>query len=158
MAYVKIAEGTYPYEEDVIKAMYYIADLSKCKSLVYGGCNVISGILEDPYGMAEQFLLIQSRKKRSRRLYHVIVTLDYSVDDASLELADKVAGMVTAMYPDYQSVFVVHEDKRDYLHIHIIFNNCPLDPGKKNLSYYFHICAVRDRVEDMVIDYINRHH
>lgn len=157
MAYVKMTDGTYPYEKDVIKVISYIADLSKCKHLVYGGRNIIPDILEDPYSLAEQFLLIQSRKHCNRRLYHIVISLSYSTDEACLELAYRIANMVTGMYTNYQSVFVVHEDNPNYLHIHMIFNNCPVDPGKKNLSYYFNICTVRDEVDDIVIDYIDRH-
>ena len=157
MAYVKITEGTYPYERDVIDVMNYIADLSKCKHLVCGGRNIISYILQDPYDMAEQFIITQNKRRCSRRLYHVIISLDYLADVASLELADQVANLVTGIYPDYQSVFVVHEDKLNSLHIHMIFNNCLIDPDRKNLSYYFNICAVSDMVDDIVIDYIDRH-
>ncbi len=154
MAYVKLVDGTYPYEKDVINVIKYIADLGKCGSLVYGGRNIIYDILEDPYGMAEQFLIIQNKRSFSRRLYHLIITLEYSVDDACLGLTEQIANMVINMYPDYQSVFVVHEDKKNYLHIHMLFNNCPVNPDKKNLTYYFNICNIIDIVEDMVVEYI----
>ena len=59
MAYIKLTDGTYSNPKDVIKALEYIGNLKKCNHMVEGGRNIFDSITGNPYGIAEQFLIIQ---------------------------------------------------------------------------------------------------
>ena len=57
------------------------------------------------------------------------------------------------MYPDYQSAFAVHEDK-EYLHIHMVLNNCPVFPDKPKLTCVLNQYGIWKMVERRIDWYL----
>ena len=153
MAYVKLADGTYSRPEDEIKAIEYIGNLKKCSHMIEGGRNIIDSIIGNPYDIARQFLAMQWGQRFNRRMYHLIISFEGLPDRFSLKFAYDVGQAVADMYPDYQSAFAVHEDKR-YLHIHMALNNCPVFLDKPKLSSVLNLYAIQNRTEAMVDWYL----
>lgn len=149
MAYVKSIYESYGNASDEINALNYICDLNKCKNNIYGGRNMIAIDMFDPNFFAEQFLVIQDKRRFSRRIYHVIIAFDQILESPDLNFCYQVGMVVTGLYSHYQSVFTVHEDK-SFLHLHIIFNNCSIFPNEKNLTSYFNKYAIQDMVDRMI--------
>lgn len=153
MAIVKLADGTYSSPKDVIRAMDYIGNLKKCSHMVEGGRNIFDTITGNPYGIAEQFLIIQQGQRFNRRMYHMIISFEGILDKSHLGFAYRAGQAVADMYPDYQSAFAVHEDKK-YLHIHMAFNNCPVFLDKPKLSCVLNPYGIQKMVEGMIDRYL----
>jgi len=153
MAFIKLAEGTYSRPEDEIATLEYIGNLKKCNHMIEGGRNIINSITGNPQGIAVQFLTIQQGQRFSRRMYHLIISFEDYLDGFSLNFAYKVGQAVADMYPDYQSAFAVHEDK-EYLHIHMALNNCPVFPDKPKLSCVLNLYGIQRMVEEMIDRYL----
>ena len=149
MAYVKLAPGKYPDKSDVVNLAYYIADVNKCENIISGGLNIISAIKYNPELVTDQFFAIQQGERFERRVYHIIVNFDCGLDQPDLKLAYQVGQAVINMYPDYQSVFTVHEDKQSP-HLHIMINNCPVYPDKPKLTGIFNLPTVRQVVDEII--------
>lgn len=156
MGYTKLIEECYSEEKDVIKVMDYIGTISKCSHLLEGGCNIIGGIIGDSNNIALQFLLIQEGQCIQRRLYHVVISFDKELDDKiNLKYAHIIGQRISRLYPAFQSVFTLHEDTEN-LHIHILFNNCPIDRAAPKLSSMFNIWTIKEIVDDMTDRYQGR--
>lgn len=153
MAIVKLAEGTYSRPQDVIMAIEYIGNLKKCNHMIEGGRNIIDSITGNPYSIAEQFLTIQHGQRFNRRMYHLIISFEGLPEGFSLKFVYDVGQTVADMYQDYQSAFAVHEDK-EYLHIHMALNNCPVFQDKPKLSCVLNLFGIQNRVEDMIDSYL----
>lgn len=149
MAYVKLVKEQYPNQRAVICLFQYINNLSKLEHEVFGGNNILFDYVPSGNFVVEQFLVVQHGQVISRRLYHVIVSFDNVIDNANLRFAYDVGMYICRMYREYQSYFAVHEDK-EYLHIHIVFNNCPICSDKPKLTSTFNIFSIRQAVDTMV--------
>jgi len=149
MAIVKLTKDKYQYKGDVIKVIHYIGNLSKCNHEIFGGRNLFNYF--NYYGdlIAEQFLAIQQGQRFVRRIYHLIISFDSKIDNADLFFAQRVGQRLCDLYPEYQSIFVVHEDK-EALHMHMVFNNCPIFPGKPKLTSVFNLPLLQDIVDTMI--------
>lgn len=121
--------------------------------MVEGGRNIFDSITGNPYGIAGQFLVIQRGQRFSRRMYHLIISFEGILDKSHLGFAYKAGQAVADMYPDYQSVFAVHEDKK-YLHIHMALNNCPVLQNKSKLSYVLNLYGIQKMVERLIDRYL----
>lgn len=154
MAYIKLTSAQYENAQDVVCALNYICDLNKGKHEIYGGRYIIALDTFNPYIFANQFLAVQYQRRIIRRIYHVIISLDQILDSPDLRLVYQIGMAVTGLYPNYQSVFTVHEDN-SFLHIHVIFNNCSIIPDKKNLTYYFDIFTIQNLVDSMICAHLD---
>lgn len=154
-SYGKIA--TYETEGDVYRVVNYIADMRKCDNLIGGGNAIISAknIHAMPSFIADQLIFVQDNAGGAKvRLYHIVISFDSVLDNMSLQEIQIIAEGVIAMYPEYQSVYTLHEDTRNY-HLHILFNNISL-LGSRNISYVFNILDVKNFVEKKVDEYTYR--
>ena len=149
MAYAKLVKSRYQDEKDVEYLAAYLGRYIERCHYVEGGRNIISSVFVNPDIVAEQFLAVQYGESFRRRLYHLVISFDPLVDDADLDFAHYVGQAVCNMYPDYQSVFAVHEDKAAP-HLHIMFNNCPIYPDKPKLSDVFNFVAINAAVNRMI--------
>lgn len=109
MAYVKPTYESYGNALDEINALNYICDLNKCKNNICGGRNIIAIDIFDPNFFAEQFLVIQDKRRFSKRIYYVIIAFDQILESPDLNFCYQVGMAVTGLYFHYQSVFTVHE-------------------------------------------------
>ena len=131
MGYLKIAESKYSKEIDVVNLTYYIFNIKKCRSLICGANKII---WKDPFinpdSVAAQFLAIQNSSSSvfQRRIYHIIYSLDNILDPVCSETMWHIGRNFMRMYPEYQSVFVVHDNTRNK-HLHMILNNVPFVGG-----------------------------
>lgn len=151
MSYCKLVSGQYKNDSDVRNVVNYIADLRKSNYLVGGGNGIINAhdIHACPDFIAEQFLFVQDiRWCRGRRLYHVIVSFDKILDEMNIMEIENTAEKLIALYSDFQSVYVLHEDTRN-LHLHILFNNISLTHSK-NLSNYINIMDILKSIENSI--------
>lgn len=149
MAYVELAKGHYPKARDVFGLAWYIYDLSKCIKEVYGGKNIIMDECYNPMFIAQQFCAVQRGQAYTRGLYHLVISFDPYIDNANLMFANNVAQRICNLYPNYQSFFAVHENTKA-LHIHIMFNNCPIFENCPKLTSLFNIMTVRGIVDEMI--------
>lgn len=150
MAFVKSVEEQYPSKGDVRKLAHYIADPMKCKSMIDGGKNIfIESFLCNPDVIAEQFLAVQHGQSFKRRLYHVIISFEHILDQVNIRQAYYIGQAVCNMYPEYQSAFSIHENT-ETLHIHIMFNNCPIMPNRPKLTDVFNLLSIQEKVEFMI--------
>lgn len=133
MAVVEVVEKQYASRESVQDLMNYIADLSKCKSMISGGANIIGSIFADPYSIASQFIYVQGYGRFKRRLYHVIISPDSVLDQPDSKLMYRIGDTIANIYNEYQSVYTVHENTSN-MHIHMVLNNCSFLPGKEKLT------------------------
>lgn len=154
MSYVKKTEGCYRDENDVRNVVNYISDMEKSIHLVGGGLGVIGAeeIQSCPEFIADQILTVQHYKGcRGRRLYHVVVSFDNVLDGLDIREIKRVADRIVYLYRGYQSVYALHENTQ-HMHLHILFNNIPLEDGK-NLTSYFNVTKIHELVEQMVGEY-----
>lgn len=149
MAIIKLTKDKYQYKGDVIKILDYIGNLIKCEHEIFGGCNLFDYFNYDGGFIAEQFLAIQQGQRFVRRIYHLIISFDSKIDNADLFFARKVGQSISNLYPEYQSIFAVHEDK-EALHIHMVFNNCSIFPDRPKLTSVFNLPLIHDMVDTMV--------
>mgnify|MGYP006389158067 CR=1 FL=1 len=136
--------------------------------MLYGSRNLlIDSSCYNPLFIADQLLAVQYKKitaKSPKRLYHIIVSMDmniegsnnygYHMNDRDLKRKNvyflmNLGNKILDLYPDYQSFFAVHEDK-EHLHMHIVFNNCPIYPEKKNLTYCYNHLQIQRLVDSFV--------
>lgn len=153
MAFVKSTYELYVNNSDMINALNYICDLNKCKNCVYGGRNISVLNLLDPNLFAAQFLAVQDKRRFTKRIYHIIIAFDQTLDSPDLNFCYQVGVGVTGLYQNYQSIFTVHEDK-SFLHLHIIFNNCSIFPDVKNLTSYFNKFTIPNLVDKMIFAHL----
>ena len=153
MAIVKSAHELYVNNSDVVNALNYICDLYKCDNCIYSGRNISMLDMFDPNLFAIQFLAVQDKRRFTKRIHHVIISFDQISDSPDLNFCYQVGMAVTGLYQNYQSVFTVHEDK-NFLHLHIIFNNCSIFPDVKNLTSYFSKYAIQNLVDKMIFAHL----
>ena len=155
MGYLKITGKDKPYRNpsDVINLIGYILEPSKNPHLVYGLNNLIScGQIPSVDVISSQFLCIQNTYKGtySRRVHHIIYSLDNSLDDATLPVIYSIGLAFTWMYPYYQSILAIHENTKQ-LHLHMVINNVPLIDKAGTLTH--HIDRLRmEFMADCIID------
>lgn len=151
MSYIKLLPYGYKEESDVCNVVQYISQMDKSINLIGGGIGIINAedIHGNPEFIAEQILAVQQYKGcRGKRLFHVVISFDYVLDGLDVNDMKKVADSVIYLYRDYQSVYALHEDTRNK-HLHILFNNVPLD-NEKNLTYYFNLFDIIQLVNRMI--------
>ncbi len=138
MGYLKVTKEPYSNPQDVINVIYYITDLVKCgyRPLCSTNNIICKNPLVSPDIIASQFLAIQNvyQNPYKRRIYHIIYSLDNALDDTRLPAIFSIGLAFTWRYPNYQSIFTVHQDK-EHPHLHMVINNIPLT-GTKTLSSY----------------------
>lgn len=152
MAICKVVKGIYKEEVDVIRLIRYIADLKKCDHMICGGRGIIGNefIFNSPDFIAEQFLEMQRYVPfLKKRVYHIVISLSVG-DYTNLNEIVNIAQMIIHLYPDYQSVYVVHENHK-VPHIHIVFNNYSVYQSFK-LSYRLNMMEIKQYVDE-IIDY-----
>lgn len=148
MAYVKLVNEKYSKENDVLRLSWYIYNPNKNTYGVYGGRNIFIDMY-NPVSIGTQFCAVQYGQMFQRRLHHVVISFDPVIDNANLKLAHNVASSICNLYRQYQSFFAIH-DSTDILHVHIMFNNCPVFGNHPKLTEVFNIITVRKIVDDMI--------
>lgn len=158
MSYCKIVKGTeftnkYSNAIDVYRVVYYVLDINKTVHGIIGSNKIMccKELNVYPQFVANQFLTIQSDMSGcSRRLYHVIISFDEEEsEELKLSQIRNIAELVIGLYPDYQSIYALHENK-EHAHLHILFNNIPIDDSIRKLSNAMFI----NRIENVVDDFI----
>jgi hypothetical protein len=159
MAYIKSVSVRYHNKQDVINLVAYIGDVMKCDSMMAGGNGVIDcqNIWNDPDFLAEQLIFIQDQKQGfQRRVFHIIISFEKGFDTISPEQARKIGNMICGLYPEYQSVFTLHENTRN-MHLHLIINNCPIDSSLPFLTYRLSKLDIGEMVNGTVDKMIGRY-
>lgn len=155
MAIVKQARertvSTYKYEGDVCSVIRYIGDLNKADYEICGARNVLgkSQIFTNPAFITSQFLVIQDGYyDNKRRIYHLICS--FRRNELSVRNIQRVGNYICAMFPDYQSMFVLHQNTGNY-HLHIVINNMPIFDGEPLLSTRgINLCQVNGAVKEFI--------
>lgn len=174
MAYVQINKDkynqpvTYSRMIDVYNEVFYLVRPFSAQYQMVGVSNNLMGINPylNPGFIAEQMLAVQIDRSVERRLYHIIIS-----PDPILELGDingkyrnntkltlyndieflmNLGQFILKMYPDYQSFFTVHNQMNRTPHVHILFNNCPIDSSKPTLTKVFNKCSIYKAVDAMI--------
>ncbi len=163
MSYCKIVrckENSKRYEsqDDLSNLIYYIANLLKAEHLICGYRNLVlfEDVFSVPGYVASQFLFVQRYMGRcSRRAYHIIVSFDNILDMVKekilYKMIEEVGEAVLNLYPEYQSIYVVHENTRN-LHIHFVFNNISVF-GAEPLTNKMNIFTIQRVVDEIVMAY-----
>lgn len=153
MGNVILMKDRYSNQQDVINLIYYITYPAKCGYIPLCGTNNIFSInpLQSRESVISQFLTIQDAYPGTykRRVYHIVYSLDNALDDTRLQVIYSIGLAFTWLYPNYQSIFTVHEDTKN-LHLHMIINNIPII-GKKTLSSYINILNL-DTVANLILE------
>ena len=152
MAFIKEVSGEYRNAGDLLNLTEYVVDAEKSHTdFLIGGLNVLLdggnvGLIFD------QMSTIQKHRRFSRRAYHIIVAFDPVLEShVKPQTAYYIGEKICWLYREYQSFFYVHED-HEYLHLHLIINNLPIYPTKKNLSEHLDLRRIHTLVEDIVED------
>lgn len=153
MAIIKLVKEQYPNKGDVYKLAYYLGRYNKCPNEIAGGNNIMCTLAENPDFVADQFVTIQHGQRFTRRLYHVVVSFEEGLDDANNRFAFNVGKCICNLYPDYQSAFIIHQDT-NFIHIHVIFNNCPIYAEKPKLTCLFNRLTIQNLVENMIFNHL----
>lgn len=155
MVYVTVNKDFYSKEEDVARSMEYLCDIGEYGHEITGGNNMEMLEEFDPSLFSQQFLAVQKGKKCTRRFYYITIEFNNTLVNGDMDFIYSVGLAVASMYPEYQSVFAVHGDKSSPV-LHIMFNNCPVYPGKGNLTNSFDWYFVKELADRLVGQYLER--
>ena len=150
MAIFKTCNGGHKYFDSDARQIVINYELRPDKAIhkLYGG-NV-PNVYDAPEIMdntAEHF-----KKQYGVMLHHYIVSFEpYEVSDPSVvyEIGQEIASF---FYPEYETVFAVHEDKR-HLHIHIVTNSVSYTDGHKYLGKRKDYAALKSYITKTLRNY-----
>ena len=148
MGFIKSVNELYSYDEDIYKLLDYIFEPAKYTTGVYGTYNVFADPFIRTDIVAEQFILVNKHRPLRKRLHHVIFSFDNVLDEATPAVGKRIGDTLLRLYPNYQSVYGLHEDN-SFLHLHLVYNNAPIDSRENpltNLLHQFHIYKVAEEI------------
>ena len=154
MGYVTAVNELYPYDKDIYDLMLYVFGPAKYTTGIYGTYNVFGDAFICTDTIAEQFIFMSKNRRLKKRVHHIIFGFDNVLDEATPSLGKKVGDTLIRLYPDYQAVYGLHEDK-SFLHLHLVYGNAPINGGNFFLTRIINKYYIRDVAERIIDDHLN---
>ena len=154
MGRVTVMPEKYIDESDVVNVLYYICNMEKCRSAIYGVNKILGPMpILNPDSVASQFITIQNSSSLNfrRRIFHIGYDLDNALDTVCSQAIWCIGTVFCRYLRPYQSIFAVHENTKN-LHLHLVVNNVPVD-GRELLSRWLNKLTL-ERLADDVLEEI----